>query len=162
MLKIVFMLFMLFDLATAASYRFVETRYSDAIDRSVERSGIIDFETDGLSVEYKKTDESLSYKDDTLLYTKDGKKTTFDEDKTQNLKNYFKLLILIHNGDDSELGDMFDVVKQGEMTTLTPDGEIKHYISKIVLIKNGKKIKSIQLFLANKDRVKIVIEDEIH
>lgn len=162
MLKIVLILFVFMDIAMAASYHFVEKRYSDAIDKSIQRSGIIDFKSNGLVVKYKKTDESLSYQDGTLWYMKDGKKSTFDKGKTQNLENYFKLLILIHNGNDSELGDIFDIVKQADKTTLTPSGEIKRYISKIILVKKAKKLESVQLFLTNKDKITIVIEDEIH
>ena len=145
----------------AQSYDFTELRYSDAINRYTLLEGKISFNKNGLNIKYPKSSRELDYKDDTLLYYENEKEISLPDMQVSKMIQYFEILSLLHNGDESELEDMFEVENQADGKILKPLGAIKNYISNIELKNEDKRLQNIKLFLQNNDTISITINDEI-
>ncbi|MDA3909687.1 MAG: hypothetical protein PF437_11430 [Sulfurimonas sp.] len=143
----------------AQSYNFTELRYSDAIDRYTQLEGKISFHKDGLNISYPKSARELNYKDDTLVYYENGKKVSLPDMQVSKMIQYFNILSLLHNGDESELADMFEIENQANKKILKPLGAIKNYINYIELRKEDTRLQYIKLFLKNNDTISININD---
>ena len=113
----------------AQSYDFTELRYSDAINRYTLLEGKISFNKNGLNIKYPKSSRELDYKDDTLLYYENEKEISLPDMQVSKMIQYFEILSLLHNGDESELEDMFEVENQADGKILKPLGAIKNYMS---------------------------------
>lgn len=159
MIKKAFLFLVLVASMFAQSYNFTELRYSDAINRYTQLEGKISFNKDGLNILYPKSARELDYKDDTLVYYENNKEVSLPEIQVSKMIQYFDILSLLHNGDESELEDMFEVKHQVTGKILKPLGAIKNYINYIELGKDDNKLKYIKLFLQNNDSISININD---
>ncbi len=144
----------------AQGYNFTELRYSDAINRYVQLEGKITFYKDGLDIEYPKTAKELNYKDGVLLYLENNKEVALNELQTSKVTQYFDILTLIHNGNESELKEMFSIKHNSDEDILKPLGIIKHYIKYIILRKAKNSLQYIKLFFQNNDTISITIHDQ--
>ena len=160
MSKIIILLLSFF-IASAASFNFTEIRYSDALDRSMELKGEISFLKNGLIIKYKEGKKSLQLLDGELIYSEDGVNITLDEAKKQNITQYFETILLLHSGDEKLLREMFEVETNTDFHLLSPKGTMRHFVTKIELLKNEDLLKEIKLFLKNSDKITIKIDDEI-
>lgn len=145
----------------AKNFNFTELRYSDAIGKTIELQGQITFSKDGLSILYPKSKRALKYFDDTLLYELNNEVVELDFMQQQYMIQYFEILILLHNGDESSLGSEFDINKKQEVIVLTPKGTLKNYINKIELFKENKLLEYVKLYLNNNDSIMITIHDKV-
>ena len=143
----------------AQTYNFTELRYSDAINRSIQLEGKISFDIDGLNISYPQSAREIDYKNDTLIYYEDDKEVSLPEMQVSKMKQYFDILGLLHNGDESELEGMFEIENKSNTKILKPLGAIKNYINLIELRKYDNKLKYIKLFLQNNDTISININD---
>lgn len=143
----------------AQTYNFTELRYSDAINRSIQLEGKISFNIDGLNISYPQSAREIDYKNDTLIYYEDDKEVSLPEMQVSKMKQYFDILCLLHNGDESELEGMFEIKNKSNTKILKPLGAIKNYINLIELRKYDNELKYIKLFLQNNDTISININD---
>ncbi len=143
------------------AYNFTELRYSDATGRYTQLEGTIDFTSDGLTINYPKAARELKYKNNFLTYFENDKEVALDEMHVTQITQYFDILKLLHNGDESEFKEMFEIDKSSTKTLLKPLGSMKSYIDYIELIKNENRLKYVKLFLKNSDNISINIDDEV-
>ncbi len=159
MFKIILLLFVT-TFVSAKSFNFTELRYRDAIERSIELQGEISFLEDGLNIYYPKKLKNLEYKNGVLIYSENSKEIELNDIQSAQITRYFDILILLHNGDESSLEEMFEVSHDFGGTMLKPKGSIKNYIDSIELFKEKKALKYVKLFLKNSDYITITIHDE--
>ena len=162
MIKFITSYLFLTTLLVASSYNFSETRYSDALDKSMTIKGEITFKVDGLAIKYTQSDRALNYEDGELEYYQNGELVELDEVEAIKIAEYFEIIILLYSGDEDALNAAFEVTKEGAFSFLIPLGEMKNHISKIKLKRDTQNLKMIKLFLSNEDKITISIEDEIH
>lgn len=161
MFKLFTLFFLLVTLLFAECYPFSELRYTDAIGRSVQLDGEINFTQDGLVIKYPKIATELVYDGESIVYLNNGKESALKATQESNMMHYFDILKTLHKGDESELKSRFEITKSADMTLLKPTGTIKYYINKIELIKESKQLRYVKLFLKNSDYITIKIDDEI-
>ena len=161
MFKLLF--FLLFSLSTlcAKSYDFTELRYSDAIGKFTQLEGKITFKQEGLSIEYPKSKRLLEYDGEDVLFFENEKEVDLPSVQASNMMHYFDILKLLHEGDETELEESFDIKKHDGKTLLSPKGSIKYYIEHIELVKENNALQYVKLFLKNSDYITINIADEI-
>ena len=145
----------------AESYHFVETRYSDALGRSMELRGVISLSKESLAIRYDESDKLINYEDEELSITEDGEELELGDEEQMKLSQYFELVLLLFNGDEKTLSKEFGITTTQEGQTLVPRTELSEYIRKIELKKEGKKLKTLKMFLSNDDKIKISIDDEV-
>ncbi len=160
-MKALFVFFTLISTLMASSYNFVETRYSDALDSSMELRGEISFERNSLFIKYTGSDRSILYKDSILTLKQNGEVLELDDVESQRISQYFEILLLLHEGDDELLAKKFEITKENNRTRLKPKEEIKRFIEKIILTKEKNTLQEVKLFLSNSDKITIRLEDEI-
>ena len=141
MLKLfsIYLLFM--STLYAQSYTFTELRYSDALDKSISLDGEISFFKNSLNIKYLKYNKSLNYKDSVLTYIEDSKVIDLDTLQVQQITQYFEILMLLHEGNDTYINKIFTVVKRDVNTQLIPKTSLSEYIKKIELYKEQGEIK---------------------
>jgi len=159
-MKIVFLLCLCLFLY-ADTFEFTETRYSDAIDRSIELQGEIEFLQNGLRINYPHEDKTLNYNEGLLEYSEKGEVQDLDDDIIERISQYFEILILLHKGDDKILSESFEITKDENISTLSPKDSLSDYIISIKLQKENEQLKEVKLFLVNKDRITISIGNEV-
>jgi len=160
MMKIILTLLFLLTTSFASSYNFVETRYSDALAKSMQLQGIITFDT-GLKIEYENSDKALVYEDGELELLEDGESVDLDEGEALKIAQYFEIILMLYNGNEKRIDEEFIVTKLDSKSMLIPKGELKEYMFKIELKRENNKLKEIVMFLSNYDKITISILDEI-
>ena len=158
--KIIFTTLFLVTAVFGSSYNFVETRYSDALAKSMELRGVITF-NDGLTIEYENSDKALVYEDGELELLEDGEAIELDENEALKIAQYFEIIIMLYNGDESKMASEFEILKLDKKNVLTPKNELKKYMFKIELAKDKRELKEIVMHLSNYDKITISILDEI-
>ena len=161
MMKLFVVLVIFVSSLIATTYNFSETRYSDALGKSIELHGEITFLEDGLDIKYNNSDKSLHYENGDLTYLQDGEALEISEEEITRITQYFDIVILLYSNDTKRLESQFNVQAKDNKTILTPLNEIKNYISKIELKKENKKLQELKIFISNGDNISISIEDEI-
>ena len=161
MIRTLLVFLLLVRCAFADTYHFTEIRYSDATELSTQLEGEIDFHEHGLDIKYPKSARELKYKNNTLVYLEENKEIALEEVQASQIMQYFDVLILLHNGDESELQEIFEIHNSAEKTLLKPKGTLKYYIDTIELFQEQKRLKRVKLFLKNNDEISIDIDDEI-
>jgi len=161
MIKFIIISLFLLTSLFGTSYNFSETRYSDALEKSMTLKGEISFIKDGLKIKYKESNRVLNYEDGELEYFQDGELLEIGEEEAMKIAQYFEIIILLYSGDEDALNSAFEVRNEGAFSFLIPLGEMKNHISKIKLKRGDRKLQMIKLFLSNLDNITISIEDEI-
>jgi len=80
----------------AKSYHFTETRYSDAVGKSINLQGIISFGDESLEILYKKSDKRLVYEDEELSMYEGEEEIGLDENEAMKIAQYFEIIILLY------------------------------------------------------------------
>jgi len=160
MKKIIFTLLIFLTTTYASSYNFLETRYSDALAKSIQLKGVITFD-DGLKIEYANSNRALIYEDGELDLLEDDESVDLDEGEALKIAQYFEIILMLYNGDEKRIQEEFIVTKLDSKSMLIPKGELKEYMFKIELKREHKKLKEIKMFLSNYDIITISILDEI-
>lgn len=146
----------------AESFHFTEVRYSDAFNSSVELLGEIRFETDALFIKYDKDSRTIVYKESDVTINEGGHSIALDDIQKHRVSQYFDVLLLIHSGNKERLQKKFNLVKNDNTILLKPKDDLIDYIRKIILTHDHNKLKNIELFLSNNDKITIRLDDEIH
>ena len=145
----------------AQTYEFLETRYSDAIERSIELKGEINFTKDGLGIYYAKGDKLLIYINGTLTYSENDELKELDSTTVIRITQYFEILILLHNGDEASMEENFVIKNKPPLIELKPKGDLEAYLKVIELTKIENFLKKIHLVLKNDDIITISIGNAI-
>ena len=161
MKKIIFILLIFLTTTYASSYNFLETRYSDALAKSMQLKGVITFD-DGLKIEYENTSKALVYEDGELELLEDGESVDLDEGEALKIAQYFEIILMLYKGDEKRIAEEFIVTKLDSKSMLIPKGDLQEYMFKIELKQEDKNLKEIKMFLSNYDKITISILDEIH
>lgn len=159
MKKIVLILLMLVASASATSYNFIETRYSDALAKSMQLEGVISF-GEGLRIEYKNSERTLLYEDGEVQLLDDGEAVALDESEALKLAQYFEIILMLYSGDEQRMSEEFLLTHLGSKTLLVPKGELASYMFKVELQKEKNSLKKIVMYLSNYDKISISILDE--
>jgi archaellin len=162
MKKLFFLFFITFGALFAKSYNFKETRYSEALDKSIILKGVIDFQKDSLSISYDKEKKVIKYKNGQVKLFENSKEVDIPQKQASFMSQYFEILLILHNHDDSVLEDDFEIMDVENTTVLFPIGFLKNFIEEIDLRKRDNEYKDIKLVLKNGDTITINIYDEIH
>ena len=144
----------------ATSYNFSELRYSDATGRYSQVDGKIEFTKEGLNIEYPKKSKRLVYDGESVTLLQDAKEIALKEQQERYMMQYFEILKMLHEGDESELKEEFEVEKKEYKTLLKPTSTLKYYINSIELTKENNILNYVKLFLKNNDTITIHIENE--
>ncbi len=158
----IFLILLLASILFSKIYDFAETRYSDALNKERKLEGIIDFSDKGLSIKYKKAKTELYYKNAQLRYLKDGKEIELKQQQSAYLSDFFHIIYLIHKNDFNKLAKSFTISKDEHAIMLYPLDISKDYIKKIKIMQEQEEVKSITLYLNNRDYINIGIGNEIH
>ena len=161
MIKVILISILFITSLISKTFNFSETRYSDALGSSIKLHGKISFETNSISIKYNDSSKSILYKDSTLILKDSSEIIEIEEQESRKVSQYFELLLLLNSNDNKLLTQEFEIFIDKNITSLTPKQNMKHFIEKIVLIKEKNKLKELKLFLTNKDKIIIRIEDEI-
>lgn len=160
-MKLFFISCMLFTSMLASSYNFTEIRYSDALDSSVELQGEISFEKNSLFIKYHKNNRLILYKDAVLDLKENANTITLSAMESQRVAQYFEIILLLYANDETQMQEVFEVIKKDEETFLKPKNELSRFLEKIILLRVANALKEIKLFMKNRDTITIRIEDEI-
>lgn len=160
MIKIALLLLFLLSMSYGSSYNFIETRYSDALAKSMQLEGIITF-SEGLQIEYKESDKRLLYEDDEVALFRGDEEIELDENEAVKIAQYFEIILMLYNGDESKIAAEFDLLQLDKKSILTPKNELKNYMFKIELTQEKSSLKEIVMHLSNYDIITISILDEI-
>lgn len=160
MKKIIITLLILVITAYASSYNFLETRYSDALAKSMELNGVITF-NEGLKIAYNNSDRVLVYEDGELELLEDDESIELDEHEALKIAQYFEIILMLYNGDETKIASEFEIIHLDKKSILTPKNELKTYMFKIELTKEKKDLKKIVMYLSNYDKITISILDEV-
>lgn len=145
----------------SSSFNFIEDRYSDALERSITLDGEISFEKNRLFIKYKDSNREILYSDSSIELKEGVDILVLVKEESQRMAQYFKIILMLYENDETELQDKFEIEKMGEKTLLTPKDYMKDFLQKISLQRYNSKLKEIKLFLKNGDRITISIKDEI-
>ena len=160
-MKIFFSLVLFVSTLFSASYNFTETRYSDALERSMELKGVINLQSDGLIIKYKNSTKTIKYSDEEVEISEDDELLELDSQEATQLAQYFELVLMLFNADTKTLSTEFEVSQSHNKQTLIPIMQLSNYIEKIELQRENSQLKTLQIFLSNGDNIKISIEDEV-
>ena len=133
-MKFLLPLLLVFNLLHAVSYHFDETRYSDALDKSITMSGIISFDK-GLNIVYTKSTKSIHYEDEELTCMDDGEIIDLPQNQAIQLSNYFDIVLMLFHNETTRIQKEFTLKKKAQETILFPKNTLKKYIQKISLKK---------------------------
>ena len=114
-----------------------------------------------LFIKYINSNKTILYKESDLIFKEGNAVLKIDEVQKQRISQYFKVILLLYSNDEKILNEKFDVVKNKNKIILSPKADLKNYINKIVLTKLLDELKQIELFLSNRDKITIRLEDEI-
>jgi len=160
-MKFFIFLFVLVSLLYSKTYNFIETRYSDALNKEIKLKGSIDFVDNGLHILYKNSGVELLYKNGEFTYIQDGKEKVMDTNERLYIAGFFRIISLIHKNDFKLLANKFAIQDNGEIMILSPKGEEKDFIQKIKILKKLQVVTNITLYLKNGDFIDIGIGNEI-
>lgn len=146
----------------AKSYHFKETRYSNAIQKSMNLSGEISFFEDGLEIKYDNSEKLLLYEDGDVEFMNGEEEILLSNEEYIKLAQYFEIILLINNNNEIELQEVFKIQKNSKNIVLTPHTDLKEYMSRVELKREELYLKELKIFLRNSDIIKISIENEIY
>jgi hypothetical protein len=121
--------------------QFKELRYLYAVDKHISFEGNITFSPQSIEIKYTKP------KAQTIKYRAD--------DEQREKRYFFMLLSAIHNDNKGFLEEFFKVKKKNRFVYLSPLEKTKAYIKKVIYKKEGLDLKSLKIFMQNKDRIEI-------
>ena len=154
MIKIL-LLFCIFILTiNAQTINFLEEKYVELINDTIIKKGTLSFETNQISLNYKGSDKTLVYKNDLLLIKTKKDIQKIDSKNQFALKIVFLIIEAINKNDFKTLKRYFIVEESNTQITLTPNGNLKNYISDIKFKKN-KKLEYLTINMKNGNKTTI-------
>jgi len=153
MLKTVLILLLCINLFSK-TINFKESKYIEALDQSISKTGYITYKKDSIETSYKNSGEILIFKEDTL-YIKDKEKSSeIDLNRDIGKKIYFTLLEAINTNDLSNLELYFEIKKEHNEILLKPKEIVANYL-KNIKYKKEKKLEYLHINMLNGDRITI-------
>jgi hypothetical protein len=158
MFKYIFLCCLLVSSIFAKSIQFSEAKYVDALGKTFQKSGKITFAKNSMQIDYAdKT--SLFYSGDFVISTKGTRRKKIDLKKNPSIKMFFLLFEAIYFNKKSLFTRYFDQEKKQGVVILTPHKTIHQYIESVHYKKTAKKLNFLEIYMSNKDRIRIEERD---
>ena len=136
MRKIYLLLLFSCSMLFAESIPFEEKRYLYALNKTIIKSGTINFSKDDLTIDYSNGGQKLIYTENRLTITGKGKTKVIDLDKDIVTKLFFVVLQAIFHDDQKQLERFFTIESRGMQRILHPKELASKRIMKIIYKKN--------------------------
>lgn len=153
MLKILFIISSAISLFSQ-TINFKETKYIDALDNEIKKTGYIHFGKDFIETSYINDEEVLLFKDEFLYIKKANESIEIDLNRDMAKKIYFTILEAIYLDDLTNLELYFEIKKENKKITLTPKSVVASYL-KSIEFKKDKKLEFLIIYMLNNDRIRI-------
>ena len=154
MLRVFFVMLLPLSLLFGEAIHFREQRYLYALDKTVEREGVISFTKEGLDITYAKDAQRVLYRQDRLILIEGEKKKVIDLKKDIATKMFFVLLNSIFHNNMKQLRQFFFIETRGSRTTLLPKELISKRLAKVVYQKK-KRLDFLHIYMKNGDWISI-------
>jgi len=154
MLRLFFVMLLPLSLLFGEAIPFREQRYLYALDKTVEREGVISFTKEGLDITYAKDLQRVLYRQERLILVEGEKKKVIDLKKDIATKMFFVLLNSIFHNNIEQLRQFFAIETKGSRTTLLPKEPISKRLAKVVYQKK-KRLDFLHIYMKNGDWISI-------
>ena len=160
MFKIGTVFFLLSALVFAKGIHFSETKYYDALEKTFTKKGNIIFDGKGkIRIEYEANQGVLTYTGDFLYIEKKGKTKKIDVRVKPEIKMFFTLFEAIYLNKNHVIEAFFERKVTEGITTLLPSKKSEKYILNVRYKREQDKVVFLEIYLTNKDWVKIETGD---
>lgn len=155
----VFLLFVAISLK-AESLAFNETRYINALDKTLTLSGIISFDNESIKITYKEPQQKTILYRDEILTIDDGKNSKTISITSEPVMGYFFMVIkAIHDENHTLLDTFFTTEYFDTYTKLTPKELVAKYVQEVLFYKNKENLKFLKMVATSQDRIEIEVLD---
>lgn len=162
LMKFFLWLFLLFATLSieAEDLAFNETRYINALDKTLTLSGNISFSDERIKILYKEPQEKTIIYQDEMLTIIDGKNLKTISINSEPVMGYFFMVIkAIHDENYVFLDTFFTTEHFDTYTKLTPKETVAKYLHEILFYKNKKNLKFLKMLTTAQDRIEIEVLD---
>ena len=154
MFKYIMLSFLFISPMMAKTIHFSEAKYVDALGKTFQKDGTITFSKNSIQIEYA-DHTSLTYSGDFVISKKGNRSKKIDLKKNPAVKMFFLLFEAIYFDKQAIFKSYFDQQRKQGVVILDPDENIKQYITAVRYKKTAKKLHFLEIFMANKDRIRI-------
>lgn len=153
--KIIFSILLLTQFSFANKFEFSEEKYIDALNMNIKRTGYIIFLKDNLILKYDNEDKIIHFRKDNILLKEKQTEEILNYKDNIKLFIFYNLLQAIFTNNTTLLENNFTIIKTQEISLL-PKEYINNVIKKISYKKLDNKLKYLNIYFVNKDRISIV------
>lgn len=161
-MKFFLWLFLLFTALSlkAEDLAFTESRYINALDKTLTLSGNINFDNERIKIVYKEPHQkTILYEDETLTID-DGKNSKTISINSEPVMGYFFMVIkAIHDENYTFLDTFFTTEHFDTYTKLTPKEVVAQYLQEVLFYKNKENLKFLKMVTTAQDRIEIEVLD---
>jgi hypothetical protein len=150
------LIFLIFALnAQEIKIYFKETRYIDALNEKVTKSGQISFSNESAKICYESNEQEIMLTNDQVV-VKNGKDIVQKNSREeQNIANMFKIFRAIFENDENRLKTFFKIIKKSQSEVTLRAVNSSNPISTLVYELKDGNITKLELFTQNGDRITI-------
>ena len=139
---------------------FKETRYLYALDKNITLEGFITFGEQNIIIEYVKPESKvLTYFEEKLTIQDQNGYNVIDAQSMPSLNYFFMIIKAVHDENSVLLDSFFDAKTKDNETLLIPKGVAAEVLEEVRIVRQAKKLKSLQVKIKNGDRITIEILD---
>ncbi len=154
MLKI-FTIFYIFLLSLGAqTIKFEEEKYIEALDNTIKKIGILEFDNSQIKLKYDNSSKVLIYNNDKLIVKTEEESQELDLKNQLALKMIFLLIETIFKDDYKSLEEFFFIKQDGKIYYLKPKENLENYI-KEVEFKKDKRLNYFIISMSNGNKTTI-------
>lgn len=139
--------------------KFIETRYINAINKTINLNGDIAFGTNHIKIDYSELKQSIVYEDEVLHITNEKGKKSININSEPVMGYFFMIIKAIHDDDYVLLDSYFDMKQTDLSTKLIPKDIAKKYIEEITFTKHNSALQFLRVVTTKKDRIEIEVID---
>jgi len=149
---------LLFFLCTnifAQNIEFTQNKYLSAFDRTVTSKGYLSFEKNKMSLFYKNDNKTVHLTPNKVIISTEKRDFIYDKKDKIELSIFLSLIQAIINDDEISLKKNF-ILKKNTRILLEPKEFLENIIKRIEYKKDDKKLKYLNIYFVNKNRIHIV------
>ncbi|MEW6551509.1 MAG: hypothetical protein AB1389_05185 [Campylobacterota bacterium] len=154
-----FMLSWLCLFAQDSVSKFSETRYINAINKTINLRGEIAFSTNSIKIDYIEPKQSIIYENEVLHITNEKGNKSININSEPIMGYFFMIIKAIHDNDYVLIESYFDMKQTDLSTKLIPKDIAKKYIEEITFTKTNTVLQSLRVITTKKDRIEIEVID---
>ena len=160
MFKILSIFLLLLSMLFSKGVHFSETKYYDALEKTLTKQGHITFDGHGkIRIVYEHNQSIVTYTGTFLYIEKKGKTKKVDLSQKPAIKMFFVLFEAIYLNQNNVIEAYFEKKVFEGVMLLTPKGKTRQYISKVRYKRVKNRLKFLEIYLTNKDWVRIETGD---